>query len=118
MEQRLYAYLGGIARKNQSSLLKINGTENHIHLLLKLNTTIAISTLLKELKAYSSGWMKKEGYDSFGWQNGYGAFSYSKSHLSALTRYIENQKEHHQAKSFEEEIELLKKTWTLDWIMN
>ena len=115
LEARLWPYLGGIAREHQVRPLSIGGTEDHIHILLKLHPSIALATLIKEYKAYSSGWMKKCGYTQFNWQEGYGGFSYSKSMLEPVISYIENQKQHHCHRTFKEEIELLKKQWGVEW---
>jgi len=116
IENRLYGYIGGIARQQQVAILKINGTKDHLHILLKLHASVTVSTLLKELKSYSTGWMKKLGFADFGWQEGYGAFSCSISHLDALMQYIENQKAHHETQSFAQEIESLNKRWGVKWM--
>ncbi|MBN4066808.1 IS200/IS605 family transposase [Simkania negevensis] len=115
MESRLHSYLCGIARKRNSSVIIINGTANHLHLLLRLHPTIALSTLVKELKSYSTGWMKKQDQAQFSWQVGYGGFSVSHSMLEKVSKYIECQKEHHQKCSFNEEIESLISRWHLRW---
>ena len=115
IEERLHSYIVGISKKLKVPILKINGMEDHIHILLKLHPSIALATLIKEYKAYSSGWMKKIGYPQFNWQEGYGGFSYSKSMLEPLINYIGNQKIHHSKSTFEEEIELLKKQWGIEW---
>ncbi len=96
LENRLYACLGVISKENKCPILKINGTHDHLHLLVKLHSTVAISVLIKELKSHSSGWLKKQGVDDFSWQEGYGAFSCSVTHLDPLKKYIDNQKEHHK----------------------
>ncbi len=118
METRLYAYLSGIARKSQVPILKINGTSDHLHILLKLHATVSLSILLKELKSYSTGWMKNQGCMDFGWQEGYGAFSCSVTHLDALSAYIDNQKDHHKIRTFAQEIEILNKRWGSKWMMD
>jgi REP element-mobilizing transposase RayT len=71
---------------------------DHLHMLIKLHPDTALSILLKELKSYSSGWLKKEGFKDFSWQKGYGGYSYSKSHIEALYNYIRTQKEYHKIK--------------------
>jgi putative transposase len=114
-EKRLYGYINGIAIKKQSPILNINGIEDHIHLLIKLHPSVPLSTMVKELKSYSSGWMKKEGDPNFKWQEGYGGFSYGKSQLPALMKYIENQKNHHKVKTFDDELALIKLKWGVSW---
>ncbi len=116
IETRLHQYMCGISRESKSPVLQINGTDNHIHILLNLHPAIALSTLVKEVKSYSTSWIKKEGFGSFSWQEGYGGFSSSKSHVEQIRRYIENQKEHHKLKSFDDEIELLNRQWGTTWM--
>ena len=74
IEERLHSYIVGISRQRKVPILKINGREDHIHILLKLHPSIALATLIKEYKAYSSGWMKKCGYPQFNWQEGWWFF--------------------------------------------
>ncbi len=116
LENRLYSYFGGIARKRQVPILKVNGMSDHIHMMLKLHASVALSTLMKELKSYSTSWMKTQGIKDFSWQEGYGAFSCSVTHIDALTKYIENQKEHHKTDTFDQEIDNLNKLWGIKWM--
>jgi REP element-mobilizing transposase RayT len=116
IESRLHSYICGIAIKRKCTILKINGMDDHIHIALKIHQDVPLSTLMKELKSYSSGWIKKEGYPEFSWQEGYGAFSCSKSLLEELLNYIENQKMHHKKFTFKEEIEMLEKKLGVVWL--
>lgn len=116
IEERLHSYLAGIAKQRKVPILKVNGTDDHLHILLNLHPDIALSKLMKELKAYSTSWVKKQGFDQFSWQQGYGGFSCSKSHLEKLIKYIENQKVHHQHKSFDQEIDDLNLKWGTSWL--
>ena len=104
-EDRVWAYLGGIARQAEIKPLLIGGMEDHIHMLLGLPPTITVSEALKRIKGGSSGWVKENfpGCQGFGWQDGYGAFTVSKSQLSDLEDYIRKQREHHRFKTFQEE---------------
>jgi putative transposase len=111
IEDELYAYIGGIIKSTKSQLIKINGTQDHIHILAVMSKNITLSKFLEEIKRNSSRWIKTKGneYADFIWQGGYGAFSVSPSKVNAVIEYIENQKEHHKKVSFKEEyIELLK----------
>lgn len=105
IEERVWAYLGGIARENGMKPVMIGGIENHVHALLGFPPTLAVSQAVKLIKGGSSAWIKETfpGLRGFGWQDGYGAFSVSKSHVSDVTEYIRSQREHHRVKSFEEE---------------
>ncbi|SRR6056297_212842 len=101
----LYGYIGGIVREQKGTLLKIGGVEDHVHLLVKLNPTIAISDVLRLIKTNSSKWVNElpDVRRKFQWQSGYGAFSVSESQASVVSNYIANQAEHHRTRSFEDE---------------
>ena len=105
IEPELHAYLAAVCRECGSPTLTINGTMNHIHILFTLSRTMTISKLVEEIKKRSSKWIKSEGdeFQKFQWQIGYGAFSIGESNVTALKRYISEQKEHHRRKTFEEE---------------
>jgi putative transposase len=111
-QSRLYEYIGGIIRKHGGIALEINGMPDHLHLLAKLRPDEALSSVMRDLKANSSGWMHKLFPDmrDFGWQNGYGAFTVSASELERVSRYIRLQQDHHLEMSFQDEyISLLRK---------
>jgi REP element-mobilizing transposase RayT len=101
----LYKYITGIVQNQKHKLLSINGMPDHIHILVGLHPSQSISELLQDIKGSSSKWINEKGFikGKFEWQEGYGAFSYSKSHLKNVIHYIENQEEHHTKKSFREE---------------
>jgi REP element-mobilizing transposase RayT len=101
--QRLFPYMGGILRELQSTPLLLNGTDDHLHILTSLPATRALSDLLKELKAVSSGWARDTLTPDFGWQTGYAAFSVSQSAAETVRTYIANQERHHQRISFQDE---------------
>ncbi len=104
-QPRLYEYIGGIVRKQGGVSLAINGTEDHVHLFAKLRQDKALSDMVRDLKAHSSGWMHKVFPDlkDFTWQNGYGAFTVSASQAETVRRYIEQQKVRHQRRTFKDE---------------
>ena len=111
-QERLYDYIGGIIRGLGGISLGINGIEDHVHVLTKLRPDKALSDVLRDLKANSSGWMHDVFPDArdFSWQNGYGAFTVSASQISAVEKYIADQQIHHAKQSFEDEfVGLLKK---------
>jgi REP element-mobilizing transposase RayT len=109
MKERLWSYTTGICKRQKVFVHAIGGMEDHIHLLLQFPATIAISEAIKTIKANSSGWMSDE-IGKFTWQEGYGAFSVSKSNMPAVIRYIQNQENHHRKMTFEDEfIELLER---------
>jgi REP element-mobilizing transposase RayT len=101
----LYAYIGGILKNKSCHLYKINGTENHVHILTDLHPSVAVADYMREIKASSSKWIKENGkFPVFtGWSEGYGAFTCSYMDLGSIIDYIRNQREHHASKNFEEE---------------
>jgi len=108
---RLYAYLGGVLRERGGDLLEINGTNDHLHLLLKLHQDHTLSRIVRDVKATSSGWIHREfpRLRRFAWQRGYGAFTVSISQLERVRRYIQTQQEHHRRRTFQEEFVALLK---------
>jgi REP element-mobilizing transposase RayT len=112
LEPRLWAYIGGIARENGMKAVAIGGMEDHLHALLSLPATMSIAKAVQLIKGGSSKWVHEEfpGLKDFGWQDGYGAFSVSRSQFDKTAEYINDQKAHHRKRSFQEEfIELLDK---------
>jgi REP-associated tyrosine transposase len=105
IEQRFWAYLGGIARENKMKPLQIGGIEDHVHVLLGAPPTIAPSKIAQLIKGGSSAWIHTEfpNLRKFAWQDGYGAFTVSKHDIPEVTAYIQNQREHHRTRSFQEE---------------
>ena len=92
-KERLHQYITGIVRTYDHKLLTINSMPDHIHMLIGVRPSQSISELMKNVKAGSSEWINQEKLTKrkFNWQDGYGAFSYAKSDLSSVARYIENQ---------------------------
>jgi len=105
LESRLWPYLGGIARKNAMKALSIGGTADHIHGPLSLPATMSFAKALQLIKGGSSKWIHDNfsSFKKFEWQEGYGAFSVSASQVKKTMAYIQNQKEHHRKKTFQEE---------------
>jgi len=112
LRERLWSFLGGIARQNKMKAIEIGGMEDHVHILLSLPSTLSIAKALQLIKGGSSKWVHETFPDHrmFGWQVKYGAFSVSVSQLDTIIQYIKDQKEHHRQMTFQEEfIALLKK---------
>ena len=105
IEQRVWEYIGGIARAHRMTALQVGGIEDHIHALVTAPPTIAPFQIAQFLKGDSSKWIHEEfsALRNFGWQDGYGAFTVSKSNIPAVLQYIQNQREHHRKKTFQEE---------------
>ena len=105
IRERLWPYLGGIARQNGLRAMCVGGVADHVHLLLSLSTTVAISKAIQLIKAGSSAWIHQRfpKLRNFSSQQGYGAFSVGMSQLPETIRYIEQQPEHHRTQTFQEE---------------
>ena len=104
-------YICGIINNNKSKPLAIYCNPDHIQVLIGMNPSLSISDLVRDIKANSSRWINKNHWisDEFRWQDGYGAFTYSKSQLDKIITYILRQPEHHQKLSFKQEyLEFLK----------
>ena len=118
LEQRLWLYLGGIARENRIKALAIGGTADHVHALLSLPGMMSFAKAVQLIKGGSSKWVHDTfpQYKKFEWQEGYGAFSVSASQISKTTAYINNQKEHHRKKSFQRSFLNFSKSMALNTI--
>jgi REP element-mobilizing transposase RayT len=114
---RLHKYLATICNNQKSPCLEAGGAEDHVHLLCRLSKTASPSGLIKELKRVSSIWVKAElpALGEFYWQNGFGAFSVSPSHVKALRKYIQNQEQHHKRESFQDEFRRLLKKYGVEF---
>ena len=98
IEARLHPFLGGIARDLGCPCLAVNGTSDHVHMLVRLRADSAMSDLLRHLKSRSSKWIHESdaARKGFAWQAGYGGFSVSTSKVDEVIAYIGRQKEHHR----------------------
>jgi putative transposase len=104
-KDRLHKYIIGTVNNNGHRILSINSMPDHLHLFFGMRPNQSLSELMRLIKGDSSEWINKEKLVSgkFRWQDGYGAFSYSKSHTDAVVKYILNQEEHHKKVSFRDE---------------
>jgi putative transposase len=111
IEARVWAYIGGIARKHEIIAVQVGRIDNHVHVLILAKPKFSPSQIVQWLKGESSRWIHRTFPDlaKFEWQDGYGVFSVSKSSVPDVAQYIEHQREHHQKQSFEDEyISMLK----------
>ena len=117
VEPDLYAYVGGICRHLNSPLLALEGTSNHVHMLVSLGKTVALSDLMLNVKRESSKWIKQQDpqLSTFAWQDGYFGFSLGQSGVEALRLYIANQKEHHKHIDYKDELRNLLRLYELEW---
>lgn len=105
LRDRLWPYLGGIAREHQMKALGVGGTDDHVHLLLSLPSTLSVAKAVQIIKGGSSKWISEQFplQRDFEWQEGYGAFGVSISRIARTREYIAGQEEHHRTRTFEEE---------------
>ena len=113
----LYKYITGIFKENGHKMLQINGMPDHLHILIGLRPSQSISSLIQNVKTESSKWIKEEKLcrSPFAWQEGYGAFSYSKDQVPIIIRYIQNQEVHHRKETFLNEYRQLLKEFEIDY---
>jgi len=106
LRERLWPYLGGIAKQNQMKTLAIGGASDHVHMLLSLPATLSVAKAMQLLKGNSSKWIRETfpKMHLFAWQEGYGAFSVGVSGVDRTVSYIRNQAEHHRTRTFRDEI--------------
>ena len=111
LQERLWAYMGGIAREHGMKALAVGGMEDHVHILLSLPSSKTVANAMREIKAGSSGWMHETcNIQGFEWQEGYGAFSIGQTQIESTIAYIARQKEHHKKRDFQAEfVAFLKK---------
>ncbi|OFY66424.1 MAG: transposase [Bacteroidetes bacterium RIFCSPLOWO2_02_FULL_36_8] len=113
----LYKYISGIISGKDHKSIIVNGMPDHIHVFLGLNPNVSISDTVRDIKRSSSlfinvtDWLRKK----FEWQDGYGAFSYSRSHLDNVYKYIQNQKQHHAKHTFKQEYTGLLKKFEIEY---
>ncbi len=113
----LYKYMTGIIQNHGHKLLAINGMPDHVHIFFGMRPTQSLSELMQDIKGDSSKWINENGLikSRFSWQEGYGAFSYSKSHVDKVINYIKNQEKHHCKKTFIEEYNELLEKFEVDY---
>ena len=112
LRERLWPFLGGIARQNRMKAIEIGGVADHVHLLLSLPATMAIAKAMQLIKGGSSKWVHETFPEQrlFAWQEKYGAFTVSASRVDSVVQYIQRQEVHHRKQTFQEEfLALLKK---------
>lgn len=116
-KKRLFAYIHNLLTNKNCHLYRINGVEDHLHILTHIHPTIAISILVKDIKLASDDFIKSEGIfpDFKGWQDGYGAFTESIKAKERLINYIKNQEEHHRKISFLDEYKQLLKEYEIEF---
>ena len=116
-KDELHKYITGIFQENDHKMLQINSMPDHIHILAGMKPNQSISSLIQNVKTETSKWIKDKKFCDipFAWQEGYGAFSYSKSHVPDVIRYIQNQEIHHKKESFIDEFRHFLKAFEIEY---
>jgi putative transposase len=119
-KEELYRYISGIIKAHNHKLLAINGMPDHLHVFIGMRPTQSISDLMQDIKGSSSKWINEKKFlpIKFEWQSGYGAFSYSKSHVERVIRYVQNQENHHKGQTFREEYVQFLNAFEIDYDEN
>jgi REP element-mobilizing transposase RayT len=111
VERSLYRYIESVCRQNQCLVLAMGGTENHVHLFVRLSSAVSLGNLMKQVKGGSSYFMTKELSSPFEWQRGYGAFSVSLRYKQKVMDYVCNQKRHHADNTLWDGAETYEQVW-------
>ena len=116
-KERLHEYMTAIFQGNNHKMLQINSMPDHIHIFIGMRPHQSISSLMQVVKAETSKWIKDQHFcaSPFAWQEGYGAFSYSKSQVDQVIRYIQNQEIHHRKESFLDEYRKFLTAFEIEW---
>jgi putative transposase len=116
-KERLHKYITGIVQNHGHKMLSINSMPDHLHMFFGLRPNQSIADLMRIVKSESSEWINSQKFNSsvFRWQEGYGAFSYSRSQVQTVNSYILNQEEHHRKKTFTEEYEEFLKAFEIEY---
>jgi len=115
-KEELHKYITGIFQANNHKMLMINSMPDHIHVFIGMRPHQAIAALVQNVKTESNKWIKQKGHaPNFAWQEGYGAFSYSRSHVPDVIHYIENHEAHHKKQMFLEEYRSMLKAFAIDY---
>jgi len=115
-KERLHKYITGIFQANKHKMLQINSVPDHIHIFVGMRPHQSISSLIQNVKTESTKWIKDQNLSKiFAWQEGYGAFSYSKSQVDNVIRYIQNQEIHHRKEAFLDEYKYMLNVFEIEW---
>ena len=116
-KKRLHQYITGIIQKNEHKMLQVNSMPDHIHVFIGMRPNQSISSLVQNVKSESTKWIKENKFckSTFAWQEGFGAFSYSKSHVERVIRYIQNQEAHHKKETFLDEYRRMLKAFEIEY---
>lgn len=116
-KERLHKYITGIIRNQGHKLIAINTMPDHAHIFIGMKPDATLSDLVRDIKRDSTNFVNQRitPRGKFGWQEGFGAFSYSHSQIDTVVKYIMNQEEHHRKRTFREEYEAMLKEFAVEY---
>ncbi len=116
-KKRLHRYITGIVQNHGHKMIAVNTMPNHAHVFIGMKPHEALSDLIRDIKRDSTNFVKEEIHPrfGFGWQEGFGAFSYAHSQIDAVVKYIQRQEEHHRKRTFREEYEAMLKEFEVEY---
>lgn len=116
-KEELQKYITGVMQNKNNKMLAINAMPDHIHMLFGLHPSVAISDLVRDIKVSSTNFINEQNFlrGKFCWQEGFGAFSYSRNQIHSVIQYIEKQEEHHKNKTFKDEYTKMLKDFNVDY---
>jgi REP element-mobilizing transposase RayT len=115
-KNEMHKYITALIQNHDHKMLQINSMPDHVHIFLGMRPYEAISSLVQHVKSETTKWIKEKGFaPSFAWQDGFGAFSYSRSHVQKVIRYIQNQETHHKKEHFLDEYRRMLKVFDIDF---
>jgi len=117
LREKMHAYLATVLKNQDSPAVKVGGTSDHVHILLRLSKNVSLAKIVEEIKTSSSKWVKTQGKGlaNFHWQSGYGAFSVGPADVDAVTEYIAHQEARHRAVTFQDEYRRLLETHGIEF---
>ena len=117
IREKTHAFIAGVVRQCDCEAYRVGGVADHVHVAVRLSRTLSVAKLVQEIKTASSKWLKTQGlsFTDFSWQKGYGVFSVGMSQKENLLHYIENQKEHHKTRTFQDEYRAFLKKYGIDY---
>jgi REP element-mobilizing transposase RayT len=117
VRRETHAYLAGTCRGLDAPAVTVGGVADHVHLICTMSRTMTVADFVRDIKRTSSSWLKQqsETTSNFHWQNGYGVFSVSPSHIGVLKKYIARQEEHHRQLSFQDEFRRIMQKYDIEY---
>lgn len=117
LQEKLYSYIAGIAKRQEALVIQIGGVSDHVHIVLQLKPTHKLSEVIQKIKGHSSKWINKQNNTTtkFQWQEGYGVFTVSASQKPLVIQYVKEQEKHHKKVTFKDELVMFLKRHHIEY---